>query len=249
VGGGAGGLGRHVAAMLATRCTVPAGAEVISSIGDALSLLRAERERTVEGSSADLLDELVAEVEAEVVAAGAAPTSIEVRVDEQPEKGTVRAVATGAVAVASGARPGREPLDPSAARARVGEGATLVGSFWVGRGDGRARPRGRTVTAVAIDRWGDVVVETDGDVLVAPGREAIAEAVDRRLRHRGPVTVLPAVWVLHGNRVDEIDSGDRVVTAADVVARATARLTGRSDRSDPSDQPAPVGAVVIVGSA
>ena len=47
VGGGAGGLGRHVAQMMGYECVVPDRAEVISSIGDALSLIRAERERTL----------------------------------------------------------------------------------------------------------------------------------------------------------------------------------------------------------
>jgi N-methylhydantoinase A len=263
VGGGAGGLGRHAAAMLATACTVPAGAEVISSIGDALSLLRAERERTVEGSSADLLDELVAEVEAEVVAAGAAPTSIEVRVHEQPEKGTIRAVATGAVAVASGAVPGRSPVDADTARARVGPGAVAVGAFWAGEGEpgtgGRRPGRGpATDRVVAIDRWGDVVVDTAGELLVAPDRTAIAEAVARRVHHRGPVTVEPTVWVLHGNRVDEIDSGDRAATAADIVSRARrpgvagAATTGPgADPTSPTDPATadPARALVIVGSA
>jgi N-methylhydantoinase A/oxoprolinase/acetone carboxylase beta subunit len=46
VGGGAGTLGRAVAKALGLEVIVPAGAEVISSIGDALSLVRAERERT-----------------------------------------------------------------------------------------------------------------------------------------------------------------------------------------------------------
>ena len=50
VGGGAGGLARHVAAMLGWPLVIPEHAEVISSIGDALSLLRAERERTVDAA-------------------------------------------------------------------------------------------------------------------------------------------------------------------------------------------------------
>jgi N-methylhydantoinase A/oxoprolinase/acetone carboxylase beta subunit len=236
VGGGAGGLGRHVAAMLGATCTVPSGAEVISSVGDALSLLRAERERTVEGSSAALLDALVAEVEAEVVAAGAAPASVEVRVDEQPEKGTVRAVATGAVALASGARPGRDAIDADTAARRLGGAAVAVGAFWVGEGDAAGAP-GRAGPVTALDRWGDLVVETVGEMLVEPGGDAVAAAVARRVRHRGPVTVEPTVWVLHGNRVDEIDSGARAGTAADIVNRAAAAAG-----------PGRASSVVIVGS-
>jgi hypothetical protein len=140
------------------------------------------------------------------------------------------------VAVASGAWPGREAIDEETARLRVGSGAVAVGSFWVGRGE-------RADAAVAIDRWGDVVVATAGDLLVAPDAKALAEAVGRRVRHRGPVTVQPTVWVLHGNRVDEIDSGDRVATAAEIVRRAAAR------QPEPARPAEAVGAVVIVGSA
>ena len=46
VGGGAGGLGRAVAGAMGLDIVVPEKAEVISAIGDALSLVRAERERT-----------------------------------------------------------------------------------------------------------------------------------------------------------------------------------------------------------
>jgi hypothetical protein len=166
-----------------------------------------------------------------------------VRVHEQPEKGTVRPVATGAVAVASGAVPGRSPVDADTARARVGPGAVAVGAFWAGEGEpatgGRRRDRGPAADrVVAIDRWGDVVVDTAGELLVGPDHAAIADAVARRVHHRGPVTVEPTVWVLHGNRVDEIDSGDRAATAADIVVRA--------QRSGPADL---ARALVIVGSA
>ena len=43
VGGAAGGLGRFVAIAMGLPCTVPPDAEIISSIGDALSMVRAER--------------------------------------------------------------------------------------------------------------------------------------------------------------------------------------------------------------
>ena len=111
VGGGAGGLGRHVAQMMGYECVVPDRAEVISSIGDALSLIRAERERTVHEFDPRVARQLAAEVENEVVAAGAAPTSVEVLIEEQPDKGTVRAVATGAIGLQAGARPGRPSGD------------------------------------------------------------------------------------------------------------------------------------------
>ena len=48
VGGGAGALGRAVASAMGLEIVVPPKAEVISAVGDALSLVRAERERTLD---------------------------------------------------------------------------------------------------------------------------------------------------------------------------------------------------------
>jgi len=241
VGGGAGGLGRHVATMLGTSCVVPEGAEVISSIGDALSLLRAERERTVDASNANLIAELIAEVEAEVSAAGAAPTSIEVRVEELKEKGTVRAVASGAVAMSSGALPGREPIDEGEAQAAArSRGAdvvpTAVGAFWVAAERYDTNPKRDRGKVVALDRWGDPVVETTGRVVPSDDADALRDAVADLTRHRGPVDVKPTVWVLRGNHVTAIDSGDRAGTATELAGRAG---TGEDDRA----------VVIIVGAA
>ncbi|HUR75172.1 MAG TPA: hydantoinase/oxoprolinase family protein, partial [Sporichthya sp.] len=120
VGGGAGGLGRSVARRMGVGIIVPPRAEVISAVGDALSLIRAERERTfATNSSTDNAAELallVAEVEAEAVRAGAGPASLDVRVEHIPERGAVRVTATGAVGLASEAVPGRPPADADSAR-------------------------------------------------------------------------------------------------------------------------------------
>jgi hypothetical protein len=233
VGGGAGGLGRVVGTMLRTTCSVPPGAEVISSIGDALSLMRAERERTAKGSDPALIDELVREVEAEIMAAGASASTIEVRVDEQPEKGTVRAVATGAVALTSGALPGREALEEDAMRilmAKHGDDpVTRVGSFWVSgaepSGDGRHGAAPATGKVTVVDRWGDVVSDRRGELLIDPPDERIAESVARHTRARGPVTIEPTVTVVSGHRLTEIDSGDRAATASGLAASARANVT------------------------
>ena len=107
VGGAAGGLGRHVAARMGLACTVPPGAEIISSIGDALSMVRAERERTVSVLTAEVVRQLSDDAENEALAAGAAPGSVEVRIEEMPERGTVRAIATGTVGLRTGALPAR----------------------------------------------------------------------------------------------------------------------------------------------
>ncbi|MFM7534617.1 MAG: hydantoinase/oxoprolinase family protein, partial [Acidimicrobiales bacterium] len=202
VGGAAGGLGRHVAAMLGLECRVPAGAEVISSIGDALSHVRAEKERTVDVVSAAVVRELAAEVEAEALAAGVAPATLEVQVEEVPERGTVRAVATGSIGLRSGAVPGLEPCSEDEVRAVAGTPVQRAGAFWVAvdgdrvtvfdrLGEEVARLRGRPVA------WGD-----------------LAGAVASATRYRGPVTLRPSVWVIDGIRLTELSSGDTVAAAS-----------------------------------
>ncbi|HKN40194.1 MAG TPA: hydantoinase/oxoprolinase family protein, partial [Acidimicrobiia bacterium] len=133
VGGGAGGVGRALARALGYQVIVPPAAEVISSVGDALSLVRVERERTFASAEGADVDALVADVEAEAVAAGAAPASLDVVVQQMPSKGAVRVVATGAVALASGLVPGRAPVgrdEAAEAAAKVGFPAPEpVGSY------------------------------------------------------------------------------------------------------------------------
>lgn len=208
VGGGAGGLGRHVAAMLGWPCEVPEGAEVISSIGDALSLVRAERERTVETADATVVRALMEEVEAEAVAAGAAPGSVEVWVEEQAEKGTVRAIATGAIGLQSGATPGRPP----ATEAEVTEAAAPFGG-------GTIRPTGaywlaeRAGNVLVLDRFADAVVDIAGSV--APARD-LEPAITAHTRYRGPVVQRPSVWVVDGTRLVELSSGDVVAAAGEL---------------------------------
>jgi hypothetical protein len=196
VGGGAGGLTRHVAAMLGWPLVIPPHAEVISSIGDALSLLRAERERTVEHADAATIEALMNEVETEVVSAGASPTTVEVRFEEVPERSTVRAVATGAVGLLAGALPGRAEVDADAVRAAAPRGATVDrhGGFFV-VDDGKRMS--------ILDRYGDDVVDITG---VRTDRERVGEVFESQIRYRGPVTLRPNVWIIDGRRLVELGS-------------------------------------------
>ena len=198
VGGGAGGLARHVAARLGWPIVVPEHAEIISSIGDALSLLRAERERTVEAATADVIDAMMAEVEDEVIAAGASPASVEVRLEEVPERSTVRAVATGAIGLSSGALPGRGEVTEAEVRVGAPAAATVVrsGRFWVTAHEGHL---------AVLDRYGEVVTEITGEVAPA---DHLAATVARLTRYRGPVLLKPSVWILDGRRLIELAAFD-----------------------------------------
>ncbi len=223
VGGGAGGLAREVGRMMGLEVRVPDGAEVISSIGDALSLLRAERERTVSDFDQAIVQSMMDEVEAEVVAAGAAPGSVDVVVEEQADKGTVRAVATGAVGLEAGAVPGRDVATAeqvAAAAASYGTNDVRpTGGWWLAT---------NAKQVVVFDRFGSPAAEITGAVSDTAGD--LPRLVEKLTRYRGPVMVRPSVWLIDGARFIELSSGDVVASAVAMAApgREQTFIVGRT---------------------
>ena len=189
-----------MAARLGWQLAIPNDAEVISSIGDALSLVRAERERTVTSADAGTLEAMMADVEAEVVAAGASPASVEVRVEEVPERSTLRAIAIGAVGLAAGAMPGRHEVDGEALHDGAANGASITpaGRYWLVR-------RGDNIEV--LDRYGDEAITLRGEEVPVEGLDA---AIERHTRFRGPITLRPTVWIIDDRRLLElaVDSAD-----------------------------------------
>jgi N-methylhydantoinase A len=228
VGGGASVLGRPLADSLRLECQVPPGAEVISSMGDALSLVRAERERTVSRPTPADVDALIAEVEAEALAAGASPTSLQVQVSQISDRGAIRAVAVGALVLGSGVVPGRPPLSRESiidvARAAGGsEQVDPVGRFWLSSLDGRV---------LLLDRFGDPALDVRGEAILVDGSSdksweaAIEAVVSRHIRHVGPITVQPTTWVVQEGRIRELANPDAI--AGTVGAGAAAVIVGRA---------------------
>ena len=115
--GGAGeALVGEVARLLGRDVLRPRHPEVLSSIGAALSLVRAEATRSAVDSAAAA--ELAREAERACVAAGAAPATVAVETAYDAKHRLMRAVATGAVALETGAADARAGPDRRAARAR-----------------------------------------------------------------------------------------------------------------------------------
>src|SRR6478672_7083720 len=110
--GGAGpALAGEVARALGRPLVTPEHPEILSSIGAALSLVRAEIARHCSGPGATL--QLAHDAQRACVNAGAAPQTVRVETHYEVRGGLLRAVATGAVALESGAA-GREPADAAA---------------------------------------------------------------------------------------------------------------------------------------
>ena len=215
VGGGAGGLGRYAASVLGLECLVPELAEVISAVGDALSLVRVERERSVPPGQVVDGAELAAEAEAACIAAGADPASVDVRVELDADGITLRAIATGMVGLEAGALPGRARRSPRPrpprSWPRSGAGAPrAVGRFWVASGPGRRAglPPPSCSTASAT-RSPPGPARCSGSTPPTPdaGRSAMpAPTLVARVHApaRARSTIDPTVWVVQGNRAIQV---------------------------------------------
>ena len=221
VGGGAGALGRATALAMGLEVVVPENAEVISAIGDALSLIRVERERTFNAPTAADTQELIAEMEAEAIRAGAGGTTLDVRVEQIAERGAVRVTVTGAVGLDSGALPGRQPATATEIA------AAAAARSYDGRDAGRpvlarhpCRPRSRVAV---FDYYGDLVVDLEGETLTLEGATAgaVSDALDRRTKRVGPMTIAPDVWIIGGARFLQVVD----TTPQSILDTATA-LTG-----------------------
>jgi hypothetical protein len=171
----------------------------------------------VEVADAATIESMMDDVEAEVVAAGASPASVEVRFEDVPERSTIRAIATGAVGLQAGALPGREECDEATILAAARDGATVErrGRFWLVGDDKRVR---------VLDRYGDEVVDVAG---VRTDGEQVGEVFDAHIKYRGPVTLRPTVWIVEERRLVELGSFD---PAADPYAgrEDVAYLVGRA---------------------
>jgi N-methylhydantoinase A/oxoprolinase/acetone carboxylase beta subunit len=215
VGGGAGGLGRAIGSAMGLPVAVPPRAEVISAIGDALSLIRAERERTFDETSAAATEALIAEVEAEAMRAGAAASTLDVRVEQIPERGAVRVTVTGAVGLSSGAVPGREPASAAdiaaIARERKYPDPRAVGQYWLAVDNGRV---------AAFDRFGDLVVDVRAETLESADADAVTAAIERQTKRVGPLSITPDAWVVSGARFLQVPDvePEAIVATADAIA-------------------------------
>jgi N-methylhydantoinase A/oxoprolinase/acetone carboxylase beta subunit len=210
LGGGAGALIPALGSVMGWPWKIPQEAEVISSVGDALSLVRIEVERTLPRASADAVAGVHREAEEAAIAAGAAPHSIQVESEAVPERGALRVTAYGSAAMeSSDAVAGRSPasgaaMDESASRT-LGSDARRVSSngFYSVFVGGASGDRSFAV----VDRHGAVVVDGRGTILTGTGAE-VAAAVEQRVhslvRHFGPIAVAPALRIVRGARVVDL---------------------------------------------
>lgn len=207
LGGGAGALVPPTAQSLGLEWQIPPDAEVISSVGDALSMVRVEIERTLVNPDSAAIESLHRSAEEAALNAGAAASTIQVESEAVPERGALRVVAYGALALEAGKS--REQVDASGeqrtAERALGVGATFIArtsSYSVYAGQGRSQRR-----YLVIDSTGSVVADVTGTALTGTGVEvaaALEERVPALSRYFGPLKVAPAVRVIRGSRLTDL---------------------------------------------
>jgi N-methylhydantoinase A/oxoprolinase/acetone carboxylase beta subunit len=228
--GGAGeALVPLVGARLKRSAVHPEHPEILSSIGAAVSLVRAELARNATSDGAAV--ELAREAEAACVASGAAPATVCVETAFDARENVLRAVATGAVALEVGAadrEPAGEETRLRAAAAALGlePGALQLiaetGFYRIYSENGSGR-------VAAVDGLGAVALAEDARrVLAANGPELVEQLlreVQAATRNLGVATLLPRVSLVYGSRILDLSDARR---PEDVAAAAARSLEGES---------------------
>lgn len=236
-GGGAAALGQTVAARLGIRMERVPHAEVISSIGAALAMVRIEREQALAHPSSEALAALREEVELAGFEMGASPDTLTIQMEFIPERGAVRVIATGSLAFSpNGIRvlPEAE-LRALAARAvgvretevsrRLSTPVYLVFEAPARRGLWRHATR----AVVVVDRKGAVPLVLDRCEVVVGPPQAVLDAVTQALSgRRGRWGLAPEVRIVRGNRLVDLSP----FTATEPLLRALSRELGEGPEGE-----------------
>jgi N-methylhydantoinase A/oxoprolinase/acetone carboxylase beta subunit len=227
--GGAGpALAGEVARALRRPLLAPEHPEVMSSIGAALSLVRAEVVRSATGDAA-AAGLATRDAERACVAAGAAPDTVRVECSYEAREGQLRAVATGAVALERGAA-GRAPVDePAQQRAAAQALGVETGvlrlvaatEYYRVYGEDGAGP------VAVVDGLGSVpLAERARRIVHGPKHEVLdglGAAVEDATLQLGVTCVLPRVALVCGSRIVDTSDARR---AEDILLTARTALEG-----------------------
>lgn len=227
LGGAADALAPEVARRLGVELVRAEHPEVLSSIGAALSLVRAEVVRTAtmtDGPAAKIA--AARQAERECVEAGASPATVATEAAYDPAEGIVRAVATGAVQLETGAaarhlvgEDERRRAAASALRLDTESLALVAGNDFYrvyqaedGAADATAG-KGSTGSVAVVDQMGGVpLAEEAKGLLIAEGElllEQLEEAVEEASVNLGVATMLPRVSLICGPHIIDLSDARR----------------------------------------
>ncbi len=253
-GGGAAALIPFVAERMNLDFGISQDAEVISSIGIALALVRETVERVIPNAMPDDLQRIKREAFDAVVRLGAAPENVEVTIEVDPQTQRVRATAMGASEMR--AQDMRKEVSEDEAREIAARSmglspetvrlAAATDQVRVFQGQVEERKwhifRSRRAPLRAVDREGVIRVQrSDGVVAEATAQNGLAEM--RRLWeevtiYNGDSVIMPDMFVI---------AGRRVVDLSGVSALEQALAIGRSELEGLAPE-APVALITVQGA-
>jgi N-methylhydantoinase A len=253
-GGGAAALIPFVAERMNLDFSISQDAEVISSIGVALALVRETVERVIPNAMPDDLQRIKREAFDAVVRLGAAPENVEVTIEVDPQTQRVRATAMGASEMR--AQDMRKEVSEDEAREIAARSmglspdtvrlAAATDQVRVFQGQIEERKwhifRSRRAPLRAVDREGVIRVQrSDGVVAGATAQNGLAEM--RRLWeevtiYNGDSVITPDMFVI---------AGRRVVDLSGVSALEQALAIGRSELEGLAPE-APVALITVQGA-
>ncbi|HKQ25980.1 MAG TPA: hydantoinase/oxoprolinase family protein [Burkholderiales bacterium] len=253
-GGGAAALIPFVAECMNLDFSISQDAEVISSIGVALALVRETIERVIPNAMPDDLQRIKREAFDAVVRLGAAPENVEVTIEVDPQTQRVRATAMGASEMR--AQDMRKEVSEDEAREIAARSmglspdtvrlAAATDQVRVFQGQVEERRwhifRSRRTPLRAVDREGVIRVQrSDGVVARATAQNGLAEM--RRLWeevtiYNGDSVITPDMFVI---------AGRRVVDLSGVNALEQALAIGRSELEGLAPE-APVALITVQGA-
>jgi hypothetical protein len=236
LGGAAEALAPEVCRMTGAEIVRPRHPEMLSSIGAALSLIRAEAVRSAQGAdgarSERLRFEVTREAERGCVQAGASPPTVRVEASYEPKESLIRAVATGAVQLETGAAERRPADDETLLHAAAGalgiEPAAL--SLLSGNDFYRVYSENGSGRVAAIDRLAGVALAEHARAAFA-GRgpefiDRLREEIEATSVRLGIGNMLPRVALLCGPRILDCADARR---PEDIVAAAERLLAEQNE--------------------
>ena len=245
-GGGAAALIPFVAERMNLEFKISQDAEVISSIGVALALVRETVERVIPNATPDDLQRIKREAFDAVVSLGAAPENVEVTIEVDPQTQRVRATAMGASEMR--AQDMRKEVSEGEAREIAARSmglspetvrlAAATDQVRVFQGQVEERKwrifKSRRAPLRAVDREGVIRVQrSDGVVAGATAQTGLAEM--RRLWeevtiYNGDSVITPDMFVIAGRRVVDLSGVSALEQAAGDRAQRAGRTGPRSAR-------------------
>lgn len=236
LGGAGGALVPELGRRIGREVLEPEHQEVLASIGAASTLVRAEVVRNAARDGDTDRSALVRAAERACVDAGAAPDTVAVETAFDPHEGLMRATASGAVALESGAA-GRTPANSeeqgrAASRALGVDPGELTcharSDFYAVFGAGS---NGDERVAV-VDRLGSVpVLESPRRLLVGAGegfRRDLEAAIEEATTNLGIASVVPRVLIACGPRLLDLSDSRRPDELLRSVAEALAGHPGEA---------------------